>query len=336
MDNTAFVDYAASVCEAMKEERTFTCDMKISQCKDILSHIAVLILEELGCPASKVKLSDFGSRRYACDWTKSDLDFLFCLPVEISKEDFLMRLVRYMRSDAGQECGWTGIDAVTNALENEQVQARFLQMDCDIVVGHEDAAHHSQSVAGKHLHDALAAQAQVQGAELFDALKMFKVFAWAAKSYCRHKQLLGAQFKSIALIIWAAAVLNGVFNAPAETAEAKKKNAAWMLSYLVAAFHNFPFDTLAVQLGNDKSLSLHKRNALKKNDIAGAFVWVELTMSSATAWTLPAKVKEVQKASLDFLQNQTHLGSHMAGYHPTDTGFILAQGVRVWGGGPRS
>ena len=71
--------------------------------------------------------------------------------------------------------------------------------------------------------------------------------------------------------------------------------------------------------------------------MAGAFVWVELTMSSATAWTTPAKVKEVQQASLDFLQNHTDdQGSHMAGYHPTDTGFILAQGVRVWGGGPRS
>ena len=336
VDNTGFVDYAASVYEAMKEERTFTLEMKVSACKDCLSHLAVLILEELGWPASEVKLSEFGSRRYACDLTKSDLDFLVCLPVEISEKDFLARLVRFMRSDAGQEFGWTGIDSVRGAWDRYQVQARFLQMDCDIVVGHEDEAHHVQSVVGKHLHDALAAQAQVQGAELFDALKMFKVFAWAAKSYCRHKQLLGAQFKSIALIIWAAAVLKGVWNASAVTAEAEKKNAAWMLSYLVAAFHNFPFDTLAVQLGNDKSLSLHKRNALKKNDIAGAFFWVELTVSNSAAWTTPAKVKEVQQASLAFLQSHTDEGSHMAGYHPTDTGFILAQGVRVWGGGPRS
>ena len=44
----------------------------------------------------------------------------------------------------------------------------------------------------------LAAQAQLQGAELLEALKMFKAYAWAAKLYCRHKETLGAQFKSIA------------------------------------------------------------------------------------------------------------------------------------------
>ena len=330
---TGFVEGVGTVLHAMREERAWTFAQNIDPCKACLSYLSAQIFTELGKPSLKVEVSEFGSRTYRCDMAKSDADFLVVLPHSAcSVKEFLSHLVELMKSPEGKAFGWTRVSSVKTASNRKQVQPRFRRQEFDVVVCFEDAAYHSQTVSGEHLRDALAAQAQLQGAALLEALKMFKVYAWAAKLYCRHKETLGAQFKSIALIIWAAAVLKGVWIPAAGTATGEDKNVAWMLSYLIAAFHNFPFDTLAVQLGKDKSLSLHMRNAYEQNDKAGAVVWVELTKSNATAWTLPETVKAVQKASLAFLQNHTD----MAGYHPTDTGFILAQGVRVWGGGPRS
>ena len=105
---------------------------------------------------------------------------------------------------------------------------------------------------------------------------------------------------------------------------------AWIVSFLISAFQNFPWDTFAVQLGAAGSLTLHKRDTYEYNEAeAGAVVWVDRNKMNAAYWTTPDCVKAAQLSCRDYLLRKNN---DLQGFHPTDIGFIFAQGVRVWGG----
>ena len=327
-----FIEGVGTVRHEMRKEREWTFAENIDPCMACLRYLSAQIMAALGKPEVKVEVSQFGSCVYLVDMAKSDADLLVVLPRSAcSMKEYLTHLVELMRSPEGKAFGWTRVSAVYAATtQRKTIQPRFRGVEFDVAVCFEDPENHLQTVSAHHLRDALAARAQVQGAVLLAGIKLFKVFAWSAKLYCRHKEALYAKFKSISLVMWAAAVLKGVDIPVADTAAGEDKLVAWIVSFLISAFQNFPWDTFAVQLGAAGSLTLHRRDRYEYNvAAAGAVVWMELLQTNSAARTEPDSVKAAQLSCRDYL-----LGNNddLQGFHPTDTGFIFAQGVRVWGG----
>ena len=222
-------------------------------------------------------------------------------------------MVLLMKSQQGKDFGWTAVTSVACVNSRKMIQPRFRGTEFDVCVVHEDFACHPQSVLSLHVCEALSKQGWA-GTAFLEGIKVFKVMAWSAKLYARHKETLACRFKSISLVAWAAAIVQEAVAATAEEEEpGEDKTAAWIAAFLMSACQEFPWDTLAVHLDEGAEFLLQKRQTYE-NDVPplGAVIWFDIQKTQSAARTLPDSIKEMQKKCSDFLQQN----ADMYGYHP--------------------
>ena len=103
-----------------------------------------------------------------------------------------------------------------------------------------------------------------------------------------------------------------------------------MVAFLMNAFQIFPWDKLVVQLDADGTLGIYNRKEYQDAaETAGAVIWLEESGRNAAARTNPESIVKLQKAvAAVFIEEKQTL----RGCHPTDIGFIFAQGGKgIWG-----
>ena len=123
--------------------------------------------------------------------------------------------------------------------------------------------------------------------------------------------------------MWAAAILEQAELPVADTAEGENYK-------VMNALQTFPWGELVVQLGADGTLGIYNRREYQDAaETAGAVIWFKASGRNATARTNPEFIAKVQKAVAAVFTEEKRT---LRGCHPTDIGFIFAQGGKgIWG-----
>ena len=168
--------------------------------------------------------------------------------------------------------------------------------------------------------------------------------------YRRHKEILGSQFGSVTLVLWAWAILSER-HVPSCPKAGDEEGAAWCLAYLWTAFQQIPFEKFALHLSAKGKMTLHLRQEYRNNVRQyGALVWIDLLQSNSAARTTHDSVKQAKIKCSEFGPEYDGLKGWPPVYFDSDVGeyypsvschcchscgsmmeAVAPRGIRVWG-----
>ena len=215
-----------------------------------------------------IKIYEFGSWRYRLPLGPLDCDVVIVLNgSSLSVKDFMNNLHHMISVAACAGCGLSRV-APYRVLRG-CIRLCYRGQEYDIVCKATRGSHPPSKTA-VFLDELLTDFEKRFGGWVRDAIILFKVICFGTRLLKRHREtrcVRGGSFKSCPLMMWVYCQIDALPNSsivysPFEPIAAHGTlaetdgdwPAAWLVSFLVHAFLNFPFDELVVHIENNLSL----------------------------------------------------------------------------------